>query len=429
MTKFQKRTLSRQSFTVIILLSAVLFQLPAFAANPSINRSIGEMRLIQVDEREQAWMSLNDIEELSARNHEQGRCGGFMDITWKLNKYNLAKHGFQNPPYFKDSVQYDNKDSIKDIQALRQALRSVLSFSDRRPSHTDEVNRLMTELSAQGLHDDVKVLSSFKNRYYKSESGVAAAEWIKNRFLALAAGRTDITVELFKHDSFPQPSVIAKIKGTGLHANERVILGAHEDSINRRTEEPRTTARAPGADDDASGVSTLLETFRVLAQSGFQPDRTIEFITYAGEEVGLLGSQQLANQYREEGISIAAVLQLDMTFFPGTHHTINLISDHVDHSLTRFVETLIDSYIKVPWTEGGCGYACSDHASWDREGYSAAFPFESQMKELNPRIHTENDSLDSSSLDSYPLDNYLDEKFGLNFAKLAVAFALEIGLE
>jgi len=51
-----------------------------------------------------------------------------------------------------------------------------------------------------------------------------------------------------------------------------VIISAHEDSINGRNH----AGRAPGADDDGSGCSTVMEAFRVLVTGGFKPARTVE---------------------------------------------------------------------------------------------------------------------------------------------------------
>src|SRR5690606_7452875 len=139
---------------------------------------------------------------------------------------------------------------------------------------------------------------------------------IRDQFVQLARGRTDVTTELFNH-RFVQPSVVARIQGHGPHADEHIVLGAHEDSINWSGFVPSARDRAPGADDDASGVATLLETFRVLMDSGYRPDRTIDFIAYAGEEIGLVGSQDIAERYKSQGVKVAAVLQLDMTMYPG----------------------------------------------------------------------------------------------------------------
>jgi Zn-dependent M28 family amino/carboxypeptidase len=60
----------------------------------------------------------------------------------------------------------------------------------------------------------------------------------------------------------------------------------------------------------ASGSSSVLEVFRVLASNGFRGDRSIEFHAYAAEEVGLLGSQAIASTYQKEGKVVAGMMQL-----------------------------------------------------------------------------------------------------------------------
>ena len=51
---------------------------------------------------------------------------------------------------------------------------------------------------------------------------------------------------------------------------------------------------APGADDDASGIATLTEVIRVALANGWKPKRTVKFMGYAAEEVGLRGSNAIA---------------------------------------------------------------------------------------------------------------------------------------
>ena len=60
----------------------------------------------------------------------------------------------------------------------------------------------------------------------------------------------------------------------------------------------------------ASGSSSVLEVFRVLASNGFRGSRSIEFHAYAAEEVGLLGSQAIASTYQKEGKVVAGMMQL-----------------------------------------------------------------------------------------------------------------------
>lgn len=340
------------------------------------------MRLIETGIGSRAWMSEAEIQELSKLQHAKGKCGGFVDVT---------EHPDEKPVF----------------------VIPMLSFEDRPIRQGAVVRPLLEEISATRMNDFVRDLSAFQNRYYQSQTGVQAANWIRDKFRELAGSRADITVETFSH-SFAQPSVIARIAGSGPKANERIVLGAHLDSVNWYSGGNLNARRAPGADDDASGVATLLEAFRAMAESGYRPERTIEFMGYAGEERGLLGSQDIARRYRNQNIPVVAVFQLDMTMAPGPGRELSLIDDHVNQPLTAYTGRLIDEYLKLPWKPMSCGYGCSDHASWDSQGYAAAFPFESP-EDLNDKIHTERDTLES-----------LDSVFGSHFAKLAVAFAIEL---
>jgi leucyl aminopeptidase len=57
-----------------------------------------------------------------------------------------------------------------------------------------------------------------------------------------------------------------------------------------------------------------LQIFRVLMSEGWTPDRTVEFHTYAAEEAGLLGSQDVARAYQLAGIKVYAQMQLGVAF-------------------------------------------------------------------------------------------------------------------
>ncbi|TAJ34891.1 MAG: M20/M25/M40 family metallo-hydrolase [Nitrospirae bacterium] len=70
------------------------------------------------------------------------------------------------------------------------------------------------------------------------------------------------------------------------HGAEALVIGAHRDHFGRQA-----GLLFPGADDNASGTAVLLEVARVLTASGVKPKRTILFISFSGEEQGLLGSR------------------------------------------------------------------------------------------------------------------------------------------
>jgi leucyl aminopeptidase len=283
-----------------------------------------------------------------------------------------------------------------------------------QPTHQDYVKSLFSKLSTTSLKEFNDKLTSFKTRYYQTDNGKQAAEWIFQEFEKIKGDRKDISVRFFSHN-WKQPSVIATIKGKdgGVHADEIVIIGAHEDSINLRN-----VNDAPGSDDDGSGTSTVLEIFRVLVESGFVPDRTIEFHTYAAEEVGLRGSQDIASQYQTLGLPVYSQLQLDMTFYTGNNEPkIGIITDYVNSELTEFLRKLIDNYSDIKWVNDKCGYGCSDHASWTKAGYPSCFPFETTFKTSNPYIHSTKDTISN-----------LDLNHGLQFARIGLGYVIELGL-
>lgn len=277
-------------------------------------------------------------------------------------------------------------------------------------------------VSAANIADTISALESFHNRHYQSATGAEAAEWIRDQWLALADGRDDVHAELFTdcNDCGVQPSVILTIEGT-TYPDEIVVLGGHLDSINRNAG-GSSSARAPGADDDASGIASLTEILRIAMESGYRPQRTVHFMGYAAEEVGLNGSQAIASQYAGDDRNVVAALQLDMTNYHESGQVdIEFISDNVDGTLTAWLADVFDAYLApLGLTRGSspCGYGCSDHSSWTAAGYPSAFVFEGGgMGHDFGLIHTANDllaNMDDSAEHSVP------------FAQLGLAFLGEV---
>ena len=78
-------------------------------------------------------------------------------------------------------------------------------------------------------------------------------------------------------------NVVGVIPGTG---PDTIIIGAHRDHFGRPA-----GLLFPGADDNASGTAVILEVARALVNTGLQPQRTILFVSFSGEEEDLLGSR------------------------------------------------------------------------------------------------------------------------------------------
>lgn len=304
-------------------------------------------------------------------------------------------------------------DSKAEAEATLEPRARVTSFDYTLDSQA-RVLPIVAEVKEAELRSTIETLSAYHNRYYQAETGVAAARWIKERWSQLSKGLPGASAELVTHAGWKQPSVVLTIPGAE-KPEEVVVLGGHLDSISGYWGGEK--ARAPGADDNASGIAVLTEAIRVLAQAGVRPKRTIQFMGYAAEEVGLRGSGQLAKKYAAEGKKVVGVIQFDMTNFKGSPEEVFLLTDNVDPALTAFLGKLLDAYGGVKWSTTKCGYGCSDHASWTQNGFAASAAFESAFETMNKALHTERDTLSTmggAAAHSVP------------FAKLAAAFAVEL---
>lgn len=389
-----------------LILALTLFSTIAFASEDYVYITIGSDAVSSANKSHSSFQKIksgdgvsvakvkkSDIESLShMMHHEFKRCGGFI-------------------------VHESKEEAISTIQnnEARKFAKSF-QFVDYSITQNEKVTNMISMVSEFGIRNVIEKLSSYKNRYYKSDSGVNSQAWIKSHWEKLAASRTDVSVEYFNHKKWPQPSIILTIEGTK-KSDEIVIIGGHADSIAGWF--GRESVRAPGADDNASGIATITEVIRIAMDSSYRPQRTIKFMAYAAEEVGLLGSKAIATSFRGSNKNVVGVIQLDMTNFKGTQDLdIVFMQDYTNDAQNKFLGKLIDTYVKVPWGYSKCGYGCSDHASWHNAGFAASMPFESTMSDMNNNIHTDRDiiSISGSTADH-----------ASKFAKLAVAFLVEMG--
>lgn len=81
-------------------------------------------------------------------------------------------------------------------------------------------------------------------------------------------------------------NIASIITGYAPNSDEAVLIGAHRDHFGRQA-----GLLFAGADDNASGTAVLLEVARVMASSPVAPKRSVLFLSFSGEEQGLLGSK------------------------------------------------------------------------------------------------------------------------------------------
>lgn len=110
-------------------------------------------------------------------------------------------------------------------------------------------------------------------------------------------------------------NVIGFLPGKGNLADEYVVVGAHYDHVGMGGEgslAPGTIAIHNGADDNASGTTTMLEVARHLSLDKSDNRRGIIFIAFSGEEKGLLGSKHYVRSPRWPLEQTVAMVNMDM---------------------------------------------------------------------------------------------------------------------
>ncbi len=342
----------------------------------SVNKSSDAISIVNIPEK-----NLLSLSQYMHDNHR--RCGGYV---WHK--------------------------SLEDAQAFLSGFKkSTEKRADFTIDNAQVVNALLSQMSTSNMSATVQNMGSYNNRYYSQNSGAEAAGWLKTHWENIVGERSDINVSFFEHVGWAQPSVIATVTGTS-KPEEVVVIGGHLDSINQSSP---STGRAPGYDDNASGIAVVTEALRVLVASGFKPERTVKFMGYAAEEVGLRGSNEIAIQHNNDNINVVGVAQFDMTGFKGSsNREIVFMSDYTSSAQNEFMADLLETYFpNIRYAFDPCGYACSDHASWTRQGFPASFPFESYSSQYNRDIHTTG-------------DDHFDEEHASHFLKLALAYMAEL---
>jgi len=187
------------------------------------------------------------------------------------------------------------------------------------------LRKVCDSISEENIYKTIKALQDFGTRNTLSEQnsenfGIGGARrWLFDEFSKIKGLKVS-------YDSYFLPKQGRRIvKETELHnivaikegksKKERIIIvNAHYDTISvskdGRFHYEDWNTPAPGANDDASGISALLEIARVLSE--FETEATIHFIAFAGEEQGLIGSTLYAGKMKNLSKNVEAVITMDM---------------------------------------------------------------------------------------------------------------------
>jgi len=159
----------------------------------------------------------------------------------------------------------------KGVTGLPSASYSGSTFDDQLPGawiNTEAADWILTQASGSAT---LRTLQEALNRSAGSRSTT-----------------TEATVEMkwtTRIETGTLFNVISVIRGSAAD-DETVLIGAHRDHFGQQA-----GLLFPGADDNASGTAVMLEVARVLALAPGAPRRSLLFLSFSGEEQGLIGSR------------------------------------------------------------------------------------------------------------------------------------------
>jgi hypothetical protein len=250
--------------------------------------------------------------------------------------------------------------------------------------------------------------------------GVVASEWLAPAGKNLGDLVAAIDKEL-KPQSFALPDSVKVTVETDVErqnktvhnvaawlpgeSSEYLIIGAHYDHLGLGEQNSLATGDQkgkphPGADDNASGTAGVLELARYFAH-GPKPKRGILFITFAAEELGLLGSSYYVNHPELPLDQCVAMINLDMigrirdgkVYVGGTG---------TGSTFQKLLEEVRPKYKLTLDLSEQAGYGSSDHASFTPRDVPVLFFFSG----LHADYHRPTDTWDK--IDSQQASQLLD---------------------
>ena len=265
---------------------------------------------------------------------------------------------------------------------------------------SQNLSKYIRELSG----DTVTIIGGLPNliysRQYTSPSNQLAAQYIYEKFVSFGLAAR------YQYNNSHNVNVIARRNGSA-HPNRKFVISAHYDDMLSFGPASDTV---PGADDNASGVATVLEAARLLAN--FDLGYSVEFVAFDEEEVGLIGSYCYADSCLVQGDTLIAVLNLDMVGWDGNND--GLVTVATTNFADLIADILINTYqvYNIDLTgQKGFNMGGSDHQSFWSRGIMAVTSIE-PGNDFNPYYHTIGDVFSAINV------NFLVKNVKANIAAL-----------
>jgi hypothetical protein len=285
----------------------------------------------------------------------------------------------------------------------------------------DVIYSVLDQVNSTKLKNWIETLSSYQTRHTKSEYIETVAYWLKNELQSICKGRVYFHnfTQIDQGISYNLKNIICNQEDSTSYDNDHLILiSAHYDS--RMQDINKTNARAPGADDNASGVAAVLELARVLSKVGLK--NNIQFVLFSGEEQGQWGSTAYVKHLQTNSTKLGLVMNLDMIGYP----TLGLSNVIIEYDLGNKVTTNDVYSKKIGQFIGQMALEYTTlEASLSTLGKTDLIPFEATGKtvigvhdggsKLNPNYHSISD-----------ISSTLDIEYLTSVTKLALATILNL---
>jgi hypothetical protein len=195
----------------------------------------------------------------------------------------------------------------------------------------DQVSEVTSQVSPGRIHHYAQVLYRMGSKFVTRPGNALAVEYLRE---TLESWGYDVELQWFEARGARSANVVATLPGTE-NPELVYVISSHFDSV----------LRSPGADDNSSGTTALLEAARVLR--GHPRKATIQFAFLTAEEAGLLGAREFVRRAIEERKRITGVLNNDMVGWGRSHRLDNTVRHSnpairdLQHAAAHFFSELI----------------------------------------------------------------------------------------
>lgn len=266
------------------------------------------------------------------------------------------------------------------------------SFNDREDLIVDIIQDITEPLYLSYLQN----ITSFGTRVTGTTSCYNAGTYLYNEFQSMGFA---VRYQEWDNGGYHDRNIEATLPGVNETSDELYLIFGHFDTVSN----------CPGADDDASGVATVLAAAYLLSLYTFE--HTIRFVTFSGEEQWMLGSHEYVEEAVQNGDNIVAVLNVDMIGFaltPDEASKIKIYDNGAPGWVTDFTVNISEMYYEyIHLTAIPSGYADSDQTYFWEYGFEGIFYHEYNF---NDYYHTSQDTI-----------AHMNIPYALNCSRLSIA--------